>query len=115
MRQGICDVRRAAAWLASRPDVDREPLGVAGISLGGIVSSVVVAVDPSIREGAFLLAGGDLSTILWQMPEGKAFRRVWIESGRTLADLKALTDPFDPLTYAAGLKGKRDVHDGGQG
>ena len=107
MRQGICDVRRAAAWLASRPEVDSGRLGVSGISLGGIVSSIVVAVDPSIREGAFLLAGGDLSTILWQMPEGKAFRARWIESGRTLADLKALTDPFDPLAYASGLKGKR--------
>ena len=71
------------------------------------MSSIVVAVDPTIREGAFLLAGGDLSTILWQMPEGKAFRAGWIESGRTLADLKALTDPFDPLAYASRLKGKR--------
>lgn len=107
MRQGICDVRRAAAWLATRPEVDPGRLGVAGISLGGIVSSIVVAVDPSIREGAFLLAGGDLSTILWQMPEGEAFRARWVESGRTLADLKALTDPFDPLAYASRLKGKR--------
>lgn len=107
MRQGICDVRRAAAWLSSRPDVDGSRLGVAGISLGGIVSSIVVSVDPAIREGAFLLAGGDLSTILWQMPEGKAFRARWTELGRTLADLKALTDPFDPLAYAARLKGKR--------
>ncbi len=107
MRQGICDVRRAASWLAGRPEVDAHRLGATGISLGGIVSSIVVAVDPSIREGAFLLAGGDLSTILWQMPEGKAFRALWIESGRTLADLKALTDPFDPLAYAQRLRGKR--------
>jgi dienelactone hydrolase len=107
MRQGICDVRRAACWLNSRPDVDGQRLGVAGISLGGIVSSIAAAVDPAIREGAFLLAGGDLSKILWEMPEGAAFRAGWIESGRTLSDLKALTDPFDPLAYAAGLAGKR--------
>jgi dienelactone hydrolase len=107
MRQGICDVRRAATWLASRSDVDPRRLGVSGISLGGIVSSIAAAVDPSISEGAFLLAGGDLSTILWQMPEGATFRKLWIESGRTLADLKALTDPFDPLRYASRLKGKR--------
>jgi dienelactone hydrolase len=107
MRQGICDVRRAAAWLATRPEIDATRLGVTGISLGGIVSSIVVAVDPTIREGAFLLAGGDLATILWQMPEGKAFRAHWIETGRTFADLKALTDPFDPLGYASRLKGKR--------
>ena len=73
-RQGICDVRRAAAWLATRPEVDPDRIGVAGISLGGIVASIAVAVDPKIHEGAFLLAGGDLATILWTMPEGKAFR-----------------------------------------
>jgi hypothetical protein len=64
-------------------------------------------VDPAIHEGAFLLAGGDLSRILWEMPEAAAFRSWWIASGKTRDDLKALTDPFDPLTYAQRLAGKR--------
>ena len=50
MGQGICDVRRAVAWLASRPEVDPGKLGVTGISLGGIVSSVAAAVDPTINR-----------------------------------------------------------------
>ncbi len=107
MRQGVCDVRRTAGWLASRKEIDGERLGVTGISLGGIVSSLVASVDPAIRDGVFLLAGGDLSRILWTMPEGAAFRKWWLESGRTLADLKALTDPFDPIFYADRLAGKR--------
>ena len=41
------------------------------------------------------------------MPESARFRQAWEASGRTLADLKALTDPFDPLTYAHRLAGKR--------
>ena len=107
MRQAVCDVRRAAVWLAARPDIDAMRIGVAGISLGGIVSSLAAAVDPAIREGAFLLAGGDLATILWEMPEGAAYRKQWIESGHTKQDLKMLTEPYDPLTYAGRLKGKR--------
>ncbi len=106
MRQGICDVRRASAWLAARPEIDPERLGVTGISLGGIVSAVAAAVDPSLNRGAFLLAGGDLAHILWDMPEGAKYRALWIEAGRTRADLKKLTDPFDPLTYAPRLAGK---------
>jgi dienelactone hydrolase len=107
MRQGVCDVRRAAAWLAEQPGVDPGKLGVTGISLGGIVASVAAAVDPALRQGAFLLAGGDLARILWAMPEGARYREAWVASGRTFADLKALTDPFDPLTYAGRLAGKR--------
>src|SRR5262249_35956846 len=76
-------------------------------SLGGIVASVALAVDPALSRGAFLLAGGDLSKVLWQMPEGAKYRELWVASGRTLADLKKLTDPFDPLTYADRLVGNR--------
>jgi dienelactone hydrolase len=107
MRQGICDVRRAAAWLATRPEVDPAKLGVTGISLGGIIASVAAAVDPTLNRAVFLLAGGDLARILWEMPEGAKYRALWVESGRTLADLKAMTDPYDPLTYAHRLVGKR--------
>jgi cephalosporin-C deacetylase-like acetyl esterase len=107
MRQGVCDVRRAAAWLASRDEVDPRKVGVAGISLGGIVASVAAAVDPAINRGAFLLAGGDLARILWDMPEGARYRKLWVDSGRTFEQFKALTDPFDPLTYAHRLRGKR--------
>lgn len=107
MRQGVCDVRRAASWLASRPEIDPAKLGVTGISLGGIVASLASAVDPTLNRGAFLLAGGDLARILWEMPEGARYRALWAESGRTFADLKALTEPLDPLTYADRLAGKR--------
>ena len=106
MRQGVCDVRRGAAWLAARPELDPSRLGVMGISLGGIVASLACAIDPTLSRGAFLLAGGDLARILWEMPEGARYRAAWIASGRTFDDLKALTDPFDPVTHAARLKKK---------
>lgn len=107
MRQGVCDVRRAAAWLAARPEIDPDQLGVAGVSLGGIVSAVAAAVDPMLNRAALLLAGGDLAQVLWVMPESAKYRQAWVASGRTFADLKAMTDPFDPLTYGDRLAGKR--------
>jgi dienelactone hydrolase len=107
MRQGICDVRRAAAWLAGRPEIDAEKLGITGISLGGIVASVAAAVEPTINRCVLMLAGGDLARILWDLPEGASARALWVESGRTLSDLKELTAPYDPLTYADRLVGKQ--------
>jgi dienelactone hydrolase len=109
MRQGVCDVRRAADWLASRAEVDRSRIGVTGISLGGIVSSLAAGVDPQIDRAAILLGGGGLAEILWDMPEAEArnSRKAWIDSGRTKEELARLTRPFDPLTYAAGLQQKR--------
>jgi cephalosporin-C deacetylase-like acetyl esterase len=94
-------------WLASRPEVDPARLGVTGISLGGIVAALAAAVDPTLNSAALLLAGGGLADILWDMPEARKFRDLWVAAGRTKADLRALTDPFDPLTYAERLRGKR--------
>lgn len=109
MRQGVCDIRRSASWLASRPEVDPGKLGATGISLGGITSALATAVDPALGRGVFVLAGGGLDAILWEMdePEARRYRRQWLASGRTRADLKALTAPLDPLTYADRLAGKR--------
>ena len=109
MRQGVCDIRRAAAWLASRPEVDAEKLGVTGISLGGITSALAASVDPKLNRGVFLLAGGGLDSILWEMdePESRQYRKLWLAAGRSRADLKALTTPLDPLTYADRLVGKK--------
>jgi dienelactone hydrolase len=109
MQQGVCDVRRALAWLKGRPEVDPAKLGVTGISLGGIVSSLVAAVDPSVDRAVLLLAGGDLANILWNMPELEArrARERWIAAGLTPEKLAEITAPFDPITHAAGMKGKR--------
>jgi dienelactone hydrolase len=107
MRQGVCDVRRAAAWLAGRSEVDDTKLGVTGISLGGIVAALSASVDPTLNQAALILAGGKLDDILWGLPEAARYRADWIAAGRTKADLGALTAPLDPLTYAPRLMGKR--------
>ncbi len=115
MRQAVCDVRRAAVWLAARPDVDRQRLGVSGISLGGIVSSLAAAVDPAIREGAFLLAGGDLATILWEMPEGAAYRKQWIEVRPHQTRPEDTDRPIRSIDLCGRPEGQAPHDDRGQG
>ena len=39
MTQAVLDIRRATAWLADRPEVDAERLGIFGVSLGGITAA----------------------------------------------------------------------------
>lgn len=104
--QGVCDVRRAAAWLGTRPEIDPERLGVTGISLGGIVSALAAAADPKINRAVLLLAGGGISDVIWNLPESAPYRAVWLATGRTKADFAELTKPYDPVTYAHRLKTK---------
>ena len=80
-----------------------------GISLGGITSALAAAIDPALNRGVFLLAGGGLDEILWEMdePEARQYRKQWLASGRTREELTAITRPLDPLTYAGRLVGKK--------
>ena len=45
----VVNVRRALDLLASRPDVDPQRLGVAGLSLGAETAAIVAGVDPRPR------------------------------------------------------------------
>lgn len=51
-RYFIHDGRRALDYLAGRPDVDRERLGVTGCSGGGCITTYIAAFDPRIKAAA---------------------------------------------------------------
>lgn len=101
MRQGVLDIRRAAAWLADRPEIDAKNLGVTGISLGGIMSALAAPAEPRFRKVAVYLAGGNLGEMVWSHPHPLAaeFRRHWRSRGGTKETFLELAAPFDPVTY----------------
>ncbi|HUG89619.1 MAG TPA: alpha/beta hydrolase family protein [Planctomycetaceae bacterium] len=110
MTQAVLDIRRAAAWLAARPEVDPSKLGVTGISLGGIMSALSAAAEPRFRKVAIYLGGGKLAEALWELEHEDAaeFRRRWRDAGGTRDSFLETVAPVDPATYAHLLK-DRDV------
>lgn len=62
--QAFADVQRTVDVLASRPEVNPQRIGIAGISLGGIIAATAAEVDPRIHRALLVLAGGDLKTII---------------------------------------------------
>ena len=110
MTQAVLDIRRAAAWLSSRPEVDKQRLGVTGISLGGIMSSLSAAGEPRFRKVANYLGGGQLADFLWEKdhPDAEKFRSEWLAVGGTRESFIKTLAPVDPVTHGALLK-DRDV------
>jgi len=107
MTQAVLDIRRAAAWLASRKEVDEDQLGVFGISLGGITAALAAAAEPRFKNICLMLAGGDLGRIAWDSPRVADLRRRWEAQGGTRQTLIELYAQIDPVTYAKNLKGRR--------
>jgi dienelactone hydrolase len=99
VRQAALDVRYARAYLAARPDVSPDRVGVAGISLGGIVGSLAFEIEPRLDRGCFLLAGADLATLLWDSRLTAKARTAWEQAGVTKADLVKAFTLVDPANY----------------
>lgn len=109
MTQGVLDVRRAAAWLGSRNEVDARRLGITGISLGGIMSALCAAAEPQFQNVAIYLAGGKFAEFIWAHEHEMAaeFRKGWLAAGGTKESFSELVGRIDPATYGHLLKGRR--------
>lgn len=107
VRQTVLDIRRAAAWLASRPEIDPERLGVVGTSLGSLVGTLAAEMEPRLRRVVVLLGGGGLVDAYYDHPKAAVFRTVWEACGGTKEKVAAFIAPADPLTYAANLRDRR--------
>jgi dienelactone hydrolase len=68
-RQTVLDNRQALDYLVTRADVDPNRLGCLGLSLGGIKTSLVAAVDTRIRCAVLGLAGGSMADITMHSKE----------------------------------------------
>ena len=107
MTQAVLDVRRATAWLATRPEIDADRLGIFGISLGGITASLAATVELRLKNVCLLLAGGDIGQAGWDAPEARQVRDRWLAQGGTREQFVAILRPIDPVTYAPAARGKR--------
>ena len=107
MRQTVLDCRRAVAWLAARPEVDADRLGVVGTSLGSFMGGLVAASEPRVHSVCLLLGGGGLVDAFYNHPQAGLVAQALLLAGITKEKLKRQIAPVDPLTYADRLKEKK--------
>ncbi|AIE84857.1 alpha/beta hydrolase family protein [Fimbriimonas ginsengisoli] len=99
MIQSVWDSRRALDFLVTRPELRGDQVGVAGTSLGALVTGLVAAIDPRIAHASFLLGGVDLAHILWSSSRVVPQRDVLRRRGVTEDRLRATLADIEPLTY----------------
>lgn len=64
MRQAVLRVRQVVDWMAAHERVDAARLGSFGISMGGITSVIVAAVEPRLQAHVVAMAGGSIPDVL---------------------------------------------------
>jgi dienelactone hydrolase len=105
MTQAILDIRRGAAWLGAREEVNPDELGIFGISLGGITGALAATAEPRLKNVCLLLAGGDLGKVVLESKEIEKYKKEFgklPDKDEFLSKLKVI----DPVTYGTNVKGR---------
>lgn len=112
LRRGVAGRRAVVDWLLSRPDVDPDRLGAMGISMGGIITTLLFALEPRFDSAVIALAGADVPAIISASSEDRLVR--WREAraaelGDEAAVERALRAAFpdDPGRLAAAIDPRR--------
>jgi cephalosporin-C deacetylase-like acetyl esterase len=106
-------VRRTMDWLARRPEVQGDRVGLFGISRGGIVASLAAAIDPRVQAATLVLAGGGVPTIIARSTEGEVvdFRDAQVRRLHSFDEFMkqahVLLRDIDPLAHAHRLDPRR--------
>ncbi len=83
---GVVALLKAVSYLETRPEVDRNCIGIAGASWGGFFSTLMVGIDPRLKVGSCLYGCGSLQlgNAWWDgvsrnsaVPVGPAERERW--------------------------------------
>ncbi len=109
MTQAVLDIRRAAAWLAEREEIDPDRIGITGISLGGMVSALAASAEPRFKNVCLVLAGGDFYRIIVESKETEDLRKHWAQRTFDEAYVRDQLAQIDPLTHAHRLRGRRVI------
>ncbi len=105
LAQSRLEIRRTVDLLASRPEIDKEHLGITGISLGAIVAATGAAEEPRLRRAFLVLGGGDLLKIIDHAHETRGLSEtIRGLSPQEQQQVEQALREVDPLTHAAKLR-----------
>ncbi|KPK38316.1 MAG: hypothetical protein AMJ78_10215 [Omnitrophica WOR_2 bacterium SM23_29] len=110
LRQLVIEARRGIDWLEALPKIEKDRIGVIGISLGGLVAPVVAGVDDRVKSMVIILGGGDIGEVVWNSQSTKLYKKRLMEEGvKSAWDLERRWWMLDPLTFAFKAKTKSSL------
>lgn len=107
MRQAVLDTMRLVDWLQAQPQVASDRMGIVGISLGAIVSALVLGVEERLQAGVLVLGGANLAHILWRSPLTMNIRAELRSKRVGYERLREEMQSVEPLHYLRGQYGER--------
>ncbi len=104
--QTVVDYRRALDYLGSRPELDRERIGLIGMSMGGMMGTILTALEPRIKTAVLAVPAADWVTLATASQSPVATELRANDPNLDFEQFRALLDPIDPLHFAPRLAGR---------
>jgi pimeloyl-ACP methyl ester carboxylesterase len=76
IRENVLEYRRVLDWVVAQPEIDRDSIGVFGVSLGGIDAVLLAALDQRIDAAVVAMAGGGLPDVVMGSKDRRVTRAV---------------------------------------
>ena len=99
-KQLVIESRRGIDWLEAQINVDKDHIGILGISLGATVAPIVVGTDNRIKSAVYILGGGDISNIIYSGTETTFFKQRLLQQNISPLEFERRYSVIDPLTFA---------------
>lgn len=116
LRQGVADLLELSHAASTLPNVDGSSVSFVGQSLGSIVGTMFLAVDPSVKTGVINVPGGGIARLLDASPAfgpriHAGLAAVGLQQGTPNYDAyfvatQTVIDSGDPINYAFATAGK---------
>lgn len=95
--QSVIEVHALASWLRNQPEIDPSRIGIAGLSLGGMLAILAQGRECEFRAVALILSGGNVADTLWSSANQTYARRSWRAQGYTRESLARALAAIEPL------------------
>jgi dienelactone hydrolase family protein len=106
LRQIVLDHKQALDWIEMQNDLDKDRIGVFGISMGSIKAALISSIDKRVKATVMCLTGGNIAEIITTSDEKGIVKRrdSYMEahdlSQTEFADLLKSKITCDPINYA---------------
>ena len=125
-QMAVTDVRCIIDWAGQNEHINSRQITIIGLSLGAIVGSIAMGIDPRVKAGVFIAHGGNTGKMMQTNSVSRFGRRYRLPDKEYQANQKNYahylvevankgfenvapakrTYLIDPLTYASMLKGR---------
>jgi dienelactone hydrolase len=104
--QSVVDYRRALDYLDTRPEFDPDRVGLVGMSMGGMMGTILTALEPRIKTAVLAVPAADWVTLAKESASPVALQLRDDNPNFDFEQFRRTLDPVDPLHFAPRLAGK---------